>query len=214
MEDLPRVPAVRRDGSEPFCDDGRNAGFEVLDFWRWSASDLVSNATRGRLAEYLVAKAVGISTAGVRDEWAAYDLRTESGIRIEVKSAAYLQSWYQARPSKISFSVRKARGWDPDTNEVAAEPTRSADIYVFALLHHSVKSSLDPLDLTQWTFFVVPTSELNTRTRSQHSITLPSLTRIAESVGFGQLGAAVRRASEGARTSLPANDAGVSSVAT
>lgn len=67
-------------------------------------SDLVSNATRCRLAEYIVARALGISTAGVRDEWAAYDLITPDGIRIEVKSAAYLQSWRQTALSKVELS--------------------------------------------------------------------------------------------------------------
>lgn len=35
---------------------------------------LVSNATRGRLAEFIVAAGLKIDTSGVRDEWAASDL--------------------------------------------------------------------------------------------------------------------------------------------
>ena len=60
---------------------------------RWANSDLVSNVTRGVLAEYIVAHAVGVSTAIVRDEWAAYDLETPDGIKLEVMPAAYIQSW-------------------------------------------------------------------------------------------------------------------------
>ena len=55
----------------------------LLDFWSWSASDLVSNATRGRLAEFIVANALGVES-GIREEWAAYDLATATGIKIEV----------------------------------------------------------------------------------------------------------------------------------
>jgi len=71
---------------------------------RCSLSDLVSNATRGRLAEFIVAQALNVDTSGVRDEWAAYDLLTSSGIKVEVKSAAYLQSWAQRRHSNILCS--------------------------------------------------------------------------------------------------------------
>jgi hypothetical protein len=61
----------RLDGSERFHTGGRALDFDVTDFWRWSLSDHVSNATRGRLAEYIVARALDIPSSGVRDEWAA-----------------------------------------------------------------------------------------------------------------------------------------------
>ncbi len=185
---LGRIREVRRGGSETFQVDGKATDFTLLDFWQWSVSDLVSNATRGRLAEYVVARALGISTAGVRDEWAAYDLETPSGLRIEVKSAAYLQSWQQDSPSRITFSVRKARAWDPNTNAQAPEPSRSADLYVFALLHHMDKATVDPLNLNQWCFFVLSTTTLNERQRSQHSITLNSLQKLTRRTSFDELG--------------------------
>jgi hypothetical protein len=186
--ELPQLKSTPLDGSEPFKLSAAPTDFSVLDFWRWSVSDLVSNATRGRLAEFIVAKALGVPTSGVRDEWAAYDLLTPAGIRVEVKSAAYLQSWAQRRHSNIVFSVRRARAWDPETNLQAAVASRSADVYVFALLAHRDKASLDPLDLEQWEFYVVPTHALDARTRSQHSITLSSLRRLeAGPVSFGQL---------------------------
>ena len=53
----------------------------------------------------------------VRDEGRAYDLDTQAGVRIEVKSAAYVQSWQQSRLSKISFNVPKTFGWDRETNK-------------------------------------------------------------------------------------------------
>jgi hypothetical protein len=48
-------------------------------------------------------------------------------------------------------------------------------VYVFALLAHHHQATLDPLDVAQWEFFVVPTDTLDRRERSQHSITLNSL---------------------------------------
>jgi hypothetical protein len=131
----------------------------------------------------------------VGDEWAAYDLETPSGIRIEVKSAAYLQAWHQERPSRIAFDTRPTRAWDPKTNILAAEPSRQADVYVFALLAHLEKATLDPLDVSQWQFFVLPTPVLDGRTRSQHSIALVSLQVLCDHcLGFDELAEAVERA--------------------
>jgi hypothetical protein len=162
-------------GSERFRSAGQSLEFDVLEFWRWSASDLVSNATRGRLAEFITARALGAPTLGVRDEWAAYDLETPEGIKVEVKSSAYLQSWAQAKPSSVLFNVSKARAWDRESNRQAAVPTREAEVYVFALLGHQNKETLDPLDIDQWEFYVLPTRALNERKRSPHSITIKSL---------------------------------------
>jgi len=193
--DLGRLRAPRLTGEERFRLAGKALDFGLLGFWQWSASDLVSNATRGRLAEYIVARALGLPAYGVRDEWAAYDLITAEGIRLEVKSASYLQSWYQKKPSTILFSVRASRAWNPETNELSREARRQANLYVLALLAHTDKATLNPLDLDQWSFFVVPTEVLDARTRSQHSITLPSLGTLGyRAVSFGELGEAVRSA--------------------
>ncbi len=180
-------------GDEAFHSAGRALGFDVLGFWRWSTSDLVSNATRGVLAEYLVARALDIS-ASCRDEWAECDLRTDGGITIEVKSAAYIQSWYQKRLSHISFRVPRTRGWNRETNLQDDDPRRKADVYVFALLHHTTQATLDPLDVGQWSFYALPTHVLDERRRSQHSITLASLEKLAAAVEFAALKAAVEDA--------------------
>jgi hypothetical protein len=188
----PRIVSTRKTGAEPFHEGGHKMEFDVLGFWRWSASDLLSNATRGRLAEYLVARAIDIDVdSTVRDEWDACDLHSPSGLKIEVKSAAYLQSWYQRAPSIITFKVPKTRAWDAETNALASEKCRQAGLYVFALLAHVEKESVDPLDLEQWRFYVVPTAALDARTRSQHSITLRSLEQLTRGVSFAELRSSV-----------------------
>lgn len=188
------IDAERLDGGEPFHDGGQELGFDVLGFWRWSASDLVSNVTRGVLAEYLVARALGIPERCVREELAACDLEAPGGTLVEVKSAAYIQSWYQEQPSRISFRVPKSRGWDPRANRQDDEPRRKADVYVFAVLAHVDQATLDPLDVSQWQFYVLPTRVLDERERSQHSITLPSLRALVQAVAFASVGQAVKQA--------------------
>ena len=183
-----QIEAERLRGDEEFRFGAECLPFSVHDFWAWSVSDLVSNATRGRLAEYIVAKACGVDTSQPRDEWAPVDLETPEGHLVEVKSAAYVQSWHQKRLSQISFGVSKTRKWDPHTNEFATEKTRSADVYVFALLAHRNQATIDPLNLDQWEFYVLPTCVLDSRKRSQHSITLPSFQGLnAGPYGFNEL---------------------------
>ncbi len=189
---LGRLPTARKTGTEAFHIAGRQTGFDLLSFWQWSVSDLVSNATRGRLAEYIVARALGLATDGICDEWAPFDLETQSGIKIEVKSAAYVQSWHQERLSSITFVTPKRRAWDADTNMQSKEAKRQADVYVFALLAHKEKATIDPLDISQWEFYVLPTATLDARTRSQHSITLKSLQNLCSgAVRYEDLASAV-----------------------
>lgn len=194
------IKVTRRQGSEQFRDGDQTLPFDLLSFWQWSASDLVENTMRGVLAEYLVARALGMGHAGARAGWDAYDLKTENGIKIEVKSSAYLQSWFQKSLSAVQFGVPKRRTWNPETNELSREATRSADVYVFAILAHKDKSTVDPLNLQQWEFYVLPTSVLDGRTRSQSSITLTSLRKLCPDspVSFSGLRAAVEAASCGA----------------
>ena len=193
--ELPAMHPVRRTGSERFRSGDESLDFSVSDFWRWSASDLVSNTDRGALAEFIVAKAIGaISDGGVRGDWDPWDLTTEAGIKVEVKSSAYIQTWYQADYSKPVFSIRKSLGWNSETNEFSDVPERPADVYVFALLAHRDQTTLDPLDLSQWEFFVVPRPVLDDRRPSEHSITLPSLRKLCDGpVGFEGLRGAVEQ---------------------
>ncbi|HEX4235986.1 MAG TPA: hypothetical protein VH041_16995 [Caldimonas sp.] len=57
----------------------------------------------GRLAEFLVASDLGVST-GFRRGWLGHDLTAEDRTKIEAKSAAFVQGWAQRKPSLISFS--------------------------------------------------------------------------------------------------------------
>lgn len=195
---LPPLEVRPRTGAEPFHYAGVPVGFDLLRFWRWSASDLASNAMRGRLAEFLVAQALGIA-GGIRAEWDAFDLRTPTGTTLEVKSAAYLQTWAQKAPSTITFDIRPTRFWDPLTNERAGEARRQADVYVFALLSHRDKATLDPMDLAQWGFFVLPTAVLNARLPLQKRASLSSLLKLdPEQCSFVELRSAVERAAPSA----------------
>lgn len=181
---LGKVHATPKTGNEKLVYNNNALDFSLIDFWRWSASDLLSNATRGIFAEFIVATATKINLRQVRDEWGAFDLETHDGIKIEVKSSAYIQSWLQRKLSPISFSTKAAFVWDLATNKQEEIARRSADVYVFCLLHYPDKQTVDVLNLNQWTFYVLATNKLNSYKRSQHSITLNSLKKLTNGVNY------------------------------
>jgi hypothetical protein len=168
-----RLEPKRKTGAEAFTDEGAALGFSVLDFWQWSSSNLVGNTLRGLVAEFLVARAVGVG-GDIRNQWDPYDVTTSSSLRIEVKSAAYLQSWAQRVESSISFDVRETLAWDADANAFAPESDRrrQADLYVFAVLAHREKATLNPLDVSQWEFYLLETAILNKHVKKQRRISL------------------------------------------
>ena len=88
-----RLITELKSGSERFHCSGEALGPTLQDFWRWSTSDLVSNATRGRLAEFIVASALGISIAGVRDEWGPFDLSYCRAVVARATGSEVLLPW-------------------------------------------------------------------------------------------------------------------------
>jgi hypothetical protein len=113
----PPIKVTRKTGSDRLHRNGKEILVQLVDFWEWFASDLLSNAPRGVLAEFIIASALGL-VDNVRSEWNPYDLKTQKRQRIEVKSAAYLQSWFQKELSKIVFSIRPYRKWNSNTGEL------------------------------------------------------------------------------------------------
>ena len=77
-----RLEPIARTGDEAFLNAGGSTDITLREFWRWAVSDLVENTTRARLAEFIVAKALGIPTE-VRDSWAPCDLKTPAGLRLQ-----------------------------------------------------------------------------------------------------------------------------------
>lgn len=163
-------------------------------YWQWAHSDLLSNAERGVVAEYLVGSATG-SLGEQRTEWDAWDLTTPEGIRIEVKSSGYVQSWKQEKPSTIRFSVREARGWIAATNTYNKDLERNADVYVFCIHKEKDRTIADPLQTDQWDFIVLSAEVLNRQLGQQKSVGLSTLLRIGGKViEFSSLAEGIRSA--------------------
>ncbi len=187
---LEKLDIVNKDGSECFRASGSDLDFSLLDYWRWSTSDLVGNTARGVLAEYIVARALKIPTGEeIRDGWAPFDLKMPDGIKIEVKSAAYVQSWKQSRFSRVSFATPETGEWDSESGRFLSEPKHHADVYVFALFAQR-EMPIEPLDLDQWKFYALSTQKLDDR----KSLSLSALEKLASPVPYHELADAVKAA--------------------
>ena len=180
-------PAVGRlAGSEQFA----GVAATVQDFWRFALGDLRMNNARGYLAEFLVARALGVADPA-RIEWAEHDVRLDD-ITIEVKSSAYLQASEQRRLSRITFSGLKGTPYTPRGGYDPAGKQFNAHVYVFGVQTATTHDEYDPLDVTQWEWYVLPRHKLVHLDQATLSlVTVRSRTAV---VAFADLAGAVRAA--------------------
>ena len=160
----------------------------LLDFWRWSASNVLENTLRGVFAEFIVACSLGVHKKQ-RVEWEPFDLLSDENVRIEVKSAAYVQAWEQTHFSAISFDIRPTSLWDKKTRTYSATKERRSDLYIFCVLGCSDSWDVDPFELCQWAFYILPTSQLELKVPKQKTISLARLEKLgAAKCNYSQIG--------------------------
>ena len=177
MSDDSQHEAELLNGQESFHGPGITQPLQLIDYWKWSGSVLLDNTTRGILAEFLVAAALGLHKKP-RREWAGFDFRMASGTTIEVKSSAYVQSWDHSKPSIIKFGIAPQRGcWDAETGKYREGVRRWADIYVFCVFKG--KEPLHPLGTSKWDFYVMPAETLDQKCPGQKTIRLSSLEKLS-----------------------------------
>lgn len=189
---LAHLAVAAKTGGEPFV--GAPTATTLLDFWRWNASDLLDNGRRARLAEFIVAMAVG-DKRPVCDAWGACDVIAKDGTRIDVKATCEVQTWKQSAPSKPIFTIRPSRAWSQEGGMSDAAPCRNSDVFVFCQLVVVGELVPDPLDLRQWRFYILPTAALNEHAPRAKTVTLGRVVRWgAVEVGYEGLAGAVRGA--------------------
>jgi len=168
---------TRKTGQELFLSKNDSKKIKLVEFWQWSTSDLLTNTTRAILAEYIVATDLGVD-GELRNDWESYDLTSKNGIKIEVKASAYIQTWHQTKLSTISYSIKPATKYNPLKNRFDGIPQRHSDYYVFCLLHHKNKETINPLNLDQWTFYILSTRTLDKELPNQKTISLGRLLKL------------------------------------
>tara|TARA_R110000765_G_scaffold335086_2_gene425433 strand:- start:326 stop:901 length:576 start_codon:yes stop_codon:yes gene_type:complete len=173
---LNAIIAQPKSGEEKFRFNEGNIDFKLNEFWKWNQSNLLENRTRGILAEFIVKQALNIDN-NIRVEWDSYDLITKEGIKIEVKSAAYIQSWIQKKYSDISFGIAPAK-MDPIHPLYDGTSKRWSDLYIFCVLENKDQETINPLNLNQWVFYVLKTEILDLKVPNQKTIGLNSLLKL------------------------------------
>lgn len=155
-------------GNEHFTFDNMPIGKLLGDFWSWSSSDLLNNL-RDPLAEFIVSAALELDNEVCQKSTGSYDLKTSSGLKIEVKSSTYLQSWSADRIANIRFNIKPAIAWN-----AAERSDNESDVVVFCIYASNTNEDT-PLLLDQWEFYVIPTSKLSQMCCIQDSLSLGSL---------------------------------------
>lgn len=167
----------------------------VKDFWAWSMSRLLADGPRGDLAEFIVNTALGMDITNAKRGWGECDM-VYRDTRIEVKCSSVLQAWNRSTPTNPVFSIAKTLNCDiqeTDTGYVYVgrdnlPPKRRSEIYVFCLFANADRETADPLDLSQWKFYIVPTRIINEKCGGKRSISMKGISRLGvDSVGYHEI---------------------------
>lgn len=136
--------------------------FSVQEFWEFTYSYLEGQIAY--IAEFLVAKALGITKAQNVKYWTAYDIAYRNK-RIEIKSTSYVHSWNTKKVSNTRiFSIRpsSSKYWSRTFAEQEADILeRQSDIYIFCLNTNKEIGNEKSLLIDDWDFYVVPTKKIN-----------------------------------------------------
>lgn len=166
-------------GKEEFNHNGKSAGFKMLDFWQFAFSSIYD--IQGEIAEFVVAKALGIDVPHNKELWTLYDIDYRS-VRIEVKETSYYHPWNE--DGKVSqsrkFGITMANSDYEDKNN-PNRYERQNDIYVFCVVNGDTRATSNPLVLDNWDFYIVPTEVINEKCKSNKSISLKRIHQLGYS---------------------------------
>jgi hypothetical protein len=167
-------------GTEVFTSNGKPTGMDILDFWKWNKSNLLEKKTRNELARFIVARALD-NGSPVKEKFPSWELESSSGKRLSVRSDAFYENGKIKKNSQLKFSILGHMG-DKNTPGFTGFQRRWSDVFIFSVLITKDPEMVDPLDLDQWNFYVVPTRVLDEKDRNSSHITLGALLGIDHTV--------------------------------
>ena len=184
--------------------DSKNAlDYTLLNFWQWAYSNLLHNMHRGKFAEFIVKCALEQGGVQTRKEVMTglepYDLEgpiiASTGLtsKLEIKSAAFVQSWDIKHPEKTSFSIAPAKTPD-ETGDYrdGSFKHRNNDIYIFAI-YTATSNEQDILNLSLWEFYILPTYKIENDDAlyKQKTISLKTVKQLCEPFKYENLCCAI-----------------------
>lgn len=172
----------------------RPAGYTSLDFWEWYASYSVDASIRGGIAEFVVMKALQLDQ--MRSHWGGVDL-LYNGYGIEVKSASRITNKHFSesdprlnKNKRIYFDIGMRHHHVSGGNWTDRE--RASDIYVFCLLDR-----LPVMNLNNWTFFIMTSSEINRVFGNSKTVSLCKLSSIVKPTPYSGIKSRVQEMTNG-----------------
>ena len=170
---------------------GEPLGFTLLDFWQFQFSNIWD--LQEHIADFLVAKALGLDKPFNRSGWTPFDILYKEK-RIEVKESGYFYSWQKEgkTTNRRTFGIPQTYTRDKDGNIVlnsdgAYLKERQNDIYVFCLNKGKTKEESNPLELEHWEFYVVSTKVINEICGANKTISLSKVQKLANNVSFEEI---------------------------
>ena len=162
--------------------------FSVEDFWQYAYSQLDGMAET--IAEFLVAKALGIKKAENVNYWTAYDMAYRNK-RIEVKATSYVHPWNKEISKIRTFSIAPTNNSYWENQDAERKLSRQSEVYVFCLNTNKDIWKRNALAVDDWVFYVVPTFVVDgycKETPAQKKISLNVVKRLAkEEVSYDRL---------------------------
>ena len=171
-------------GNEEFTLEGKPTGMTMLEFWRWKYSEIYD--IQDELAEFIVAKALGLKEAYNVGNWTLFDIDYRD-TRIEVKETSYQHAWQtdeEEKSKQRTFSITKAYSEYADNT---SEYERQNDIYVFCLNTGMTRAESNPLQLEHWEFYIVPTDVINEECGDGKTVSLSRIRQMTDKVDYSQI---------------------------
>lgn len=178
-------------GNEKFEFDGKELDYSFIDFRRFHYSNIYD--IQGRIAEFIVAKALGIDESQNDQYWTLWDL-TYRGVRIEVKETSYYHSFNKEGKvsQQRSFGITKANGAYDAEKSGNTEFCRQNDVYIFCLNTGETMEESYPLNLNNWEFYIVPTAVINEKCGKNKTISLSKIKSLGYSaVKYSEIKSAI-----------------------
>ena len=95
--------------------------------------------------------------------------------------------------SPIKFGIQPSKGRNAKSGKRSMIKIRQADVYVFCVLSHKDKYTVDPLNMAQWEFYVLATSVMNETLGKQKTLSLSRLKRLGPvMVDYAGISGAIR----------------------
>lgn len=166
-------------GEQIFSYNKKSIGLSLKDFWQFQFSNIWD--LQEHIAEFLVAKALGLDKPYNRSGWTPFDILYK-GKRIEVKETGYFYSWQEDGKTSERRSFRINQTY----NEKHIKE-RQNDIYVFCLNTGKTKEESNPLELEHWEFYIVPTMVINEKCGTNKTISLERVRKFATCTSYENL---------------------------